>query len=67
MNTGGLGGLSSDSLYGMFINAGMSAFAGGSEVGVTDVEYVENCFVGGWAHELVPVTLMPVGEDFLCS
>ena len=48
MNIGGLGGLSYDSLYGMVIGAGISALSGGSGVGVTGVEYVATCCVGGW-------------------
>ena len=38
----------SDSLYGMVTGAGMSEFSGGRGVGVTGVEYVEKCCVGGW-------------------
>ena len=38
----------SDSLYGMVIGAGMSALADGPGVGVTCVEYVDNCCVGDW-------------------
>ena len=48
MNIEGLGEIISDSLYGMVIVEGMSALAGGPGVGVTGVEYVENCCVGGW-------------------
>ena len=40
--------MSSDSLFGVVIGAGMSALAGGYGVGVTGVEYVANCCVGGW-------------------
>ena len=67
MNIGGLGGLSSDSLYGMAIGAGRPELVGGSGVGVTGVEYVANCLLVAGAHELVPVALIPVVEYFLCS
>ena len=67
MNIGGLGGPSSDSLYGMAIGAGILALAGGYGVGVTGVEYVVTFFLVSGAHELVPVALMPVVEAFLCS
>ena len=48
LNIGGLGGLIYDLLYGVVIGSGMSALDGGSGVGVTGVEYVVNCCVGGW-------------------
>ena len=48
LNIGGLDGMSSDSLYGMVIGAGMSSLAGSPGVGVNGVEYVDNCCVGGW-------------------
>ena len=37
-----------DSLYGMFIGAGMLESAGGPGVGANGVECVENCCVGDW-------------------
>ena len=48
LNTGELCGLSSDSLYWMFIGSGMSVLAGGPGFWVTGVEYFENFCVGGW-------------------
>ena len=48
MNIGGSGGKIYDSLYEMVIGSGMSELTGSLEVGVTRVEYVENCCVGGW-------------------
>ena len=67
MNIGRLGGLSSDSLCGMVIGAGMSSLSGGSGVGVTGVEYVAVFLLVDGAHELVIVALIPVVEYFLCS
>ena len=48
LNIGGLGGLSSDSLYVMVIGSGMSVLAHWSGVGITVVEYIVNFCVGGW-------------------
>ena len=38
----------SDSLYGMFIGAGMLELTGGPGFGATGFECVENFCVGGW-------------------
>ena len=62
-----MGGLSLDSFYGMVIGAGISALSGGSGVGVTGVEYVANCFVGGWG-TLIGASCTDAGcERFSCS